>query len=118
MKKYLITCSGSKRKPVFNPSTIENLSFPKLSEHRREMINFSGVHLDWNYTLPAWELYSGRYSKLYPKVDIINWNKPCVDIQILSALFGWIKHNDLVPYYDLQMTDKIGVNKLATWKHW
>jgi cytoplasmic iron level regulating protein YaaA (DUF328/UPF0246 family) len=63
--------------------------------------------LDWDKTLPAWKLYSGTYSKLYPQISLQNWDKNCCDIKILSALFGWIKPWDLIPYYDLKMNSII-----------
>ena len=112
---YLITCSGSKQNPVFiNESKLENLSFnDKLFETRTKMIKLSKIELDWNKTLPAWQLYSGTYSKVYPQVSEENWLKPNADIMILSALFGWIKHTDLVPFYNLAMADKIS-NKHLT----
>ena len=115
---YLITCSGSKQKPtIINPSSIENLSFnEELLEVRKQMIQISNISLDWNRTLPAWQLYKGKRSKLYPKVSDYNWVNPKSDIRILSALFGWINHTDLIPYYDLAMTDKI--NGCFVWKMW
>ncbi len=79
-----------------------------------------GIQLDWDYTLPAWELYSGAYSQLYRRVSQNNWNKPCAKIKILSALFGWIKHTDLIPCYNLKMDDKITINnvKKPIWEFW
>lgn len=104
---YLITCSGSKRIPEHNnPSIIENLSFNnELLEARLELIRLTGIglELDWNKTLPAWQLYSTNRSIIYRQVTQNNWLKPQADIKILSALFGWIKHTDLVPIYDLAM---------------
>ncbi len=115
---YLITCSGSKQCPIAGPSSLQNLSFPELNIQREEIIRLSEIQLDWERTLPAWELYSGNYSKLYPKVLSINWLKPCAEIKILSALFGWIKHTDRIPYYNLQMTDRIGANQQRVWIFW
>lgn len=112
---YLITCAGSKRTPVYNPSHIENLSFSeRLQDARNLMIETAGINLNWNCTLPAWKLYSGTYSRLYPHVEEHNWTKPTIEIKILSALFGWIKHTDLVPYYDLRMDHRIGNNQLVS----
>lgn len=106
---YLITCAGSKQQPKYNPSRMEALSFDsELRDARNLLIDASGVNLDWDRTLPAWKLYSGTRSRVYPRVQEHNWIKPTVDIKILSALFGWIKHTDLVPYYDLRMNHRIG----------
>ena len=117
---YLITCSGSKVKPIeINPSTIFNLSNNfALIEYRKELLDITGIQLDWQKTLPAWHLYSGVRSRLYPRVSETNWNKPCIKINILSALFGWIKHTDLIPYYDLKMDQKIGQNNQFVWTIW
>jgi cytoplasmic iron level regulating protein YaaA (DUF328/UPF0246 family) len=60
--------------------------------------------------LPAWQLYSGTGARFYPRVDINNWTNPKTDVKILSALFGWIKHTDLIPIYNLAMNDKILIN--------
>jgi cytoplasmic iron level regulating protein YaaA (DUF328/UPF0246 family) len=103
----LITCAGSKQKPILNKSNLNNLSFPELTKYRNKMIELSQIQLDWDYTLPAWKLYSGPYSRLYPQVSSINWDKKCCDIKILSALFGWIKPWDMIPNYDLKMDSVI-----------
>ena len=112
---YLISCSGSKKNPFFiNESNLGNLSYnDKLFEARTAMIKLSKIELDWNNCLPAWQLYTGR---LYSRVLEKNWLKPNAEIMILSALFGWINHTDLIPKYDLAMTDRI--NGLYVWSIW
>jgi cytoplasmic iron level regulating protein YaaA (DUF328/UPF0246 family) len=94
------------------------LSYPELNNYRKILIELSEIKLDWNRTLPAWKLYSGNYSKLYPQVSEQNWTKPNTDVKILSALFGWIKHTDRIPYYDLQMKSKIGINNKFVYRIW
>jgi cytoplasmic iron level regulating protein YaaA (DUF328/UPF0246 family) len=115
---YLITCSGSKKCPESVPNTLDNLSNPELNEYRKKVIELSQIELDWNRTLPAWKLYSGNYSRLYPQVSEQNWTKSETDVKILSALFGWIKHTDRIPYYDLQMKSKIGKNNKSVYRIW
>ena len=118
---YLITCAGSKKTPEnHNPSTLQKLSFNNsLYDARVNLINATQIELNWNLTLPAWQLYSGNRSKIYPQVALENWKKDCVDIRILSALFGWIKHTDLVPSYDLKMDDKIEMmNNMTIHNYW
>lgn len=112
---YLITCSGSKQKPtIINPSSIENLSFNnELLEARRQMIQLYNQNLEWNKCLPACQLYNGR---LYSRVSSHNWLKSNADIMILSALFGWIKHTDLIPHYNLAMDNRI--NGVYVWRQW
>jgi cytoplasmic iron level regulating protein YaaA (DUF328/UPF0246 family) len=121
---YLITCSNSKIEPnKINPSTLKNLSFSQLNSTRETLIKEYQKQkgkLDWNKCLPAWQLYSGKRAKLYPKVDVNNWSKPDANIKILSALFGWINHTDLIPWYNLAMTDKVNINnnQINVFNYW
>lgn len=119
---YLITCAGSKQLPnIRKPNIINNLSYNNtLLAPRQQLIALTRIRLDWSYTLPAWELYSGKDSKLYPRVCANNWKKPCIEIRILSALFGWINHTDLIPFYDLKMTSTIKINNStkSVWCYW
>lgn len=117
---YLITCAGSKRNPInYNPSTLEALSFNnELRQARAMLIEMTNIQLNWNYTLPAWQLYSGPHSQLYPRIKEAHWTSPSTHIKILSALFGWVKHTDLLPYYDLKMSDKITNTESPIWRYW
>jgi cytoplasmic iron level regulating protein YaaA (DUF328/UPF0246 family) len=118
---YLITCVKSKRQPIYkNPSKLENLSYHKeLGNTRNELLKLNPqIQLDWEYTLPAWQLYTGNRSKLFSKVSSTNWKKHCVEIKILSALFGWVKHTDLLPVYNLRMSDKIFETNQLISKFW
>jgi|GEM_PF-2240338 len=117
---YLITCAGSKRQPINNPSSLQQLSFHKeLGVARENLIALNPhIQLNWELTLPAWQLYSGPRSKLYPQITAANWTKNCIEIRILSALFGWIKHTDLVPYYDLKMSNNIPQTGQKIYKYW
>jgi cytoplasmic iron level regulating protein YaaA (DUF328/UPF0246 family) len=117
---YLITCSGSKKKPmVSNLGKLEDLfRHDLLGEHRINLINQTGESIDWDKTLPAYELYCGSYSKIYNKISSNNWIKNGADILILSALFGWIRHTDLIPYYDVRMDKKKGRMKKPPYLYW
>lgn len=117
---YLITCSGSKKTPSNERlSSLDNLYRHNiLGVHRQNLLNQSGIILDWNKTLPAFELYCGPRSKIYKKIRVYNWQKECVDVLILSALFGWIRHNDLIPTYDLSMNQRIGNMLSPTYIYW
>jgi cytoplasmic iron level regulating protein YaaA (DUF328/UPF0246 family) len=100
---YIISCSGRKTSPLQHPnsqaSTIEKLSFnEELLIWRTQ--NVENHNLNWDYCLPAWQLYTG---KLYSQVQQNNWIKPDTSILIVSALFGIIKHTDLIPTYNLVM---------------
>lgn len=116
---YLITCSGSKTKPVLdNPNNLENLSNNnELFDARLNLIKLTEIELDWSKTLPAWQLYSTNRSIIYRQVLQNNWLKPQTDIKILSALFGWIKFDDLIPYYDLAINKrKNGIMPYLFWR--
>lgn len=117
---YLITCSGSKKQPTnTNQGKLENLfNHDLLGEHRINLIKLCNEPLDWSKTLPAYELYCGSRSKIYNKISTNNWHKKGADILILSALFGWIRHTDLIPYYDLKMDKKKGGMKVPPYLFW
>lgn len=114
---YLITCSGSKRQPIIhNPSNLQLLSFnEELNDARLDLLHLTNIHLNWDFTLPAWQLYSG---KTYRPIIEANWTKDCIEIRILSALFGWINHTDLLPYYNLSMSDKIPQLNQPIFRYW
>ena len=80
---YFITCTGSKRQPInYSPSSMQELSFhQELGNARLRLLELNPqIQLDWNYTLPAWQLYSGNRSKIYPRISVHNWAKSCVEI--------------------------------------
>ena len=105
---YMISCSEKKRMPSkenTQKSSLEKINgFSELYEARKELITLLGIELNWNETCPAYKLYDG---KIYSKINLENWQKKETDVIIVSALFGLIKHNDLIPNYDVMMTNKI-----------
>ncbi len=110
MPIFLIGCSKSKYAPVIQrQGDISNLTFHnELGDLRLNLLRLNPqIQLDWNYTLPAWELYSGPKSRLYSRILCDNWQKEGTEVYILSALFGWIRHTDILPMYDLAMGDGI-----------
>jgi cytoplasmic iron level regulating protein YaaA (DUF328/UPF0246 family) len=116
---YIISCSG-KKSCLLNESTqkssIKDLScFSDLYFSRIELIKKLGIKLDWSQTLPAYKLYKGR---LYDKIINENWEKKQTEIIIVSALFGLIKHHELIPYYNISMTDKIPGTNESISKYW
>lgn len=117
---YLITCAGSKRQPIKNISCLQELSFHQtLGDARKNLIALNPqIQLDWSCTIPAWQLYSGNRSKIYPQITHVNWTKECVEIKILSALFGWVNHTDLLPIYDLRMCDRIVQTNQIIYRYW
>lgn len=118
---FIISCSKRKNNPIdFQnfESNIDSLSYANLNQHRLKLIENLGKNLEWTHTLPAWKLYSGKGSRLYPRIHIENWLKPCVNINIISALFGIVKHTDLLPYYDVTMMDYIELQNQKIWQFW
>ena len=113
---YIISCSGSKsclsRKKT-QVSSLEDLKgFPELYKSRLELIKKLDLKLNWDATLPANKLYTG---KVYKKIHEENWGKEKTDVIIVSALFGLIKKDELIPDYNIVMTDKIpGTNKMIS----
>ena len=105
---FIISCSGDKacvsREKNQKSSIKELLVFPSLLQARTELIEKLGIKLNWSETMPAYELYTGR---LYKKVQQENWKKQKTDVIIVSALFGLLQHDELIPYYNVVMTDKI-----------
>ena len=103
---YLIACSAAKEQPTqIRPSNLQSLYMSdQLTEARARLIRLKGISLDWERTLPAWQLY--RRGVLFRQVAPGNWLRGQTDVKILSTLFGWVRHTDLLPYYTLKMDDK------------
>ncbi len=114
---YLITCCKDKINPTQQlQGSLNGLYRDDIFHQQRvDLIEQAGITLDWSKTLPAYQLYSG---KIYSKISPQNWIKPCVEIKILSALFGWIRHTDLIPYYDLKIDKKQGELTRAPYILW
>ncbi len=92
---------------------------PQLTAARIRLIKLTGIQLDWNRTLPAWKLY--KPGKIFGQVSPENWLRGETDVTILSTLFGWVKHTDLLPNYTIQMLDKIQLedgNFITVQKYW
>lgn len=106
---YLIPCSSKKNcLLIVNNTQVSNLSnltsFNCLYNFRLELIKKLKINLNWNVTKPAYEVYNG---KIYKQIDKNNWCKKTTDIIIVSALFGLIRPNELIPYYNVKMDDKL-----------
>jgi hypothetical protein len=107
MEIFLISCSNEKNHGNGQTSSLLNLSFSDLLlPCRKKLIShYEQIHgpLDWKNCLRAHERYTGRtlYSQDVRNAISANNNK----VLILSALFGLIRPNDLIPDYNLQMKD-------------
>ena len=106
--KYIISCSGDKSclsREKTQKSSINDLNgFSDLLQARIELIKKLGIKLNWTKTLPAYKLYTG---KLFKKVQKENWENQQTDVIIVSALFGLLKHDELIPDYNVVITDLI-----------
>lgn len=116
MRHYLITCSNSKIYPTeISKSQLSDLSFNnELGDFRKDLIQLSDIQLDWNKTIPAYNLYKGR---LYSKISKESWLNSDNKVLILSAMFGWIRPTDKIPYYDLSMNYH-KINKKLVYRYW
>ena len=99
-------------------------NFPRINRKRQ---NGQHVNLDFRRVAPAINVYDGN---LYRQVNNKNWkNCNCenwidcncsnkmFEILILSPLFGWIKHTDKIPNYNLEMNDRIDLgSKFNNWE--
>ena len=143
---YLISCSLSKiskedlEKKEFN---LEKLSFHKeLGKFSKDLFkifelnkNHKGVkkvtknkktkiksiknELDLNKTVKAYKLYSKGKFYARSASDSLSWNLTNTkQIYIVSALFGIIRADDYIPFYNLAMTDEINGCKNFAQKHW
>lgn len=105
---YFISCSGAKAclgRVATESSSISNLKvFAGLNDARIELIKLLSIDLDWSKTLPAYKLYTG---KVYNQISIQNWEKERTDVNIVSALFGIVKHNEYLPDYNVIMSERI-----------
>lgn len=105
---YFISCSGAKAclgHVATESSSISNLkAFAGLNDARIEIIKLLKIDLDWNKTLQAYKLYTG---KVYSQISIQNWEKERTDVNIVSALFGIVKHHENLPDYNVIMSDRI-----------
>lgn len=136
---FIIPCSSKKdcsKLMTFSKDISEGICFHKeLEEHRNELIGIlekTSSHIrkkngrkiqipkqniEFNKRTTANILYNP--GKLYTPADSLNWNKEqCEKIYIISALFGIIRADNYIPYYDLAMDDKLdnNISPLNFWK--
>ena len=133
----LIPCSGSKRKggtTIYNADkSVLNYLSTSSKEHllrlRRELFdNFSiplgqdvGYQTDdtTNY-MEAYKRYTGMHSQLYRQVSPVSWDelkktREKLDFVIVSALYGLLKYDEPIRWYDKTMKDKVGHQTLKVW---
>jgi len=132
----LIPCSGSKKKggiTIYNvDDCIVNYLDPtyegKLLNLRRELFRELSLPLgrDLCYEdeerieyLAAYERYTGNYSQIYRRISQGSWDKlkqtPKLELIIVSALYGLLKYDEPIRWYDKTMKDKFKSQTLKTW---
>lgn len=116
---YLITCCKEKDSNGVINSSVFNLSFNELLGNcRKELIaHYEQTYgqLNWNKCMTAIDRYKGR--TLYSEEVKNAIQKRNSKVLIVSALFGIIKPNDLIPNYNLKMDDKInGIYVFDFWR--
>ncbi|HTM64760.1 MAG TPA: peroxide stress protein YaaA [Flavipsychrobacter sp.] len=125
---YIIPCSASKQQPEIVNNRYESfedflndpqMPFPELNPTRMLLYNeiVGQQPLNFNSTLPAYQLYSGPHACLYNRVSNQNWTKALTDVKIVSALFGLITHTTHIPIYNLKM-DSILADGRTVWRVW
>ena len=75
--------------------------------------------IDLNKKAPAHILYCGSRSKIYMNANSSNWdNLQTKKVFIISALFGIIRADNCIPYYNLAINDVLDgeLTPLAFWK--
>ena len=115
---------------LINQSLIlSNLSREHLLRSRRELFeNFSlpygqdaGYQSDTTiHYMEAYKRYTGMYSQLYRQVSPVSWEKlkrtwEKLDLIIVSALYGLVKHDEPIRWYDKTMKDKVRHQTLKVW---
>ena len=62
---------------------------------------------------------TGDNSQIYRQISFSSWNKlketVNLDLVIISALYGLLRYNETIQYYNKKMPDKIGHQTLKTW---
>lgn len=129
----LIPCSGSKRElgdTIYNTkSSILNYLTDSYKEHllnlRKRIFEYSSIQFGQdvdcqdeckiNY-LEAYKRYTGH---IYRQISSSSWSKlkqaTNLDLVIVSALYGLLRHDETIRYYNKTMKDKMGTYTLKTW---
>lgn len=80
-----------------------------IGHHNDSMVNYMEAH----------KRYTGRHSQIYHQISPSSWGKlkktANLDLIIISALYGLLKYDESIRYYDKTMKDKIRRQTLKTW---
>lgn len=130
----LIPCSKSKRKggtPAYNASSsIINYLTSSSKEHllrlRKRLFEYFSIQFgqdvdcqEHSYTINYTEAYKRYKGQIYRQISSSSWDKliknPGLDLVIVSALYGLLRYDEPIQYYDMSMKNKIGHRTLKTW---
>lgn len=132
----LIPCCGSKRKIGETEYNANNSIFYYLNssfkEHllnlRRRLFEYFSIPFGRDisqqddgaiFYLEANKRYTGQYSQIYRQISSNSWEKlrktANLDLVIVSALYGLLRYDEPIRYYDKTMKNKIGNKTLKAW---
>lgn len=77
--------------------------------HSNSTINYMEAH----------KRYAGEHSQIYHQISSSSWDKLKItlnlDLAIVSALYGLLRYDEPIQYYNKTMKDKIEHQTLKTW---
>lgn len=132
----LIPCSGSKKSggiiEYSTKSSISNYLTSSSREHllslRRKLFDYFSISFGQDVSYPndstinymeAYKRYTGMHSQIYRQIYSSSWEKiggtQNLDLVIVSALYGLLRYDEPIRYYDITMKDRIGHQTLKTW---
>ncbi len=121
-KLYLVNCSKTKipaNQLGNHKFQIKKLSFPEINLLRTKLFSIikKNCVINSNKSDLAHKVYSP--GRLFNAADSIKWSKDqSKRVYIMSALFGIIRADDYIPFYDLALTDEINGCKNFAQKYW
>jgi len=69
--------------------------------------------------MKAYKRYTGPYAQIYRQISPNSWDKlektANLDLLIVSALYGLVRYDEPIRYYDKTMKDRIEGQTLKTW---
>lgn len=119
----LIPCSERKRKggiPVYNASSsIINYLTDSSKEHLLSLRKRLFEHFPLPFKIEYIEAYRRYNGQIYRQISSSSWDKlkknPELDVVIISALYGLLRYDEPIRYYDISMKNKKGQHTLKTW---
>jgi len=129
----LIPCSGSKRKGstvTYDPKSaifdhLTSSSREHLLRLRRKLFGHFSMKMGQDVGYPDedeieyMQAYSRYTGQIYRQISPLSWDKlkrtPHLDLVIVSALYGLVRYDEPIRYYDKMMKDRVEGQLLKTW---